>query len=498
MFASPSSRLGELVSGASATASALAQVAPTLNALFADTATTFAALKSSALGSAIDQLPRTEAVATTTLTRSLPALSEAAQLEQALRPSAGLLPVAATRLDAIVTAATPVFTRVPTLASKLQGAVAAVQALARDPASQATFKGLGSNDLATFAASGLNGLGAILRAVAPSQFACNVAGLWLRNFASGLSEGDSTGSWLRVMPLFDPSESTETATPAPDLHLNYYPIEDSTQCQAGNEGYSGKQLIGNPPKTSTTVDNTAPPPGVLEARRAGGAGASRMTALHVPAGVAASSAAASARGRRDRDLRDGRGHVLRVQPRDPVRASLRAERVRQQQRQRPRRRPGADRWDRCRAGHRRSAPAGQQSKITMTLDKSALPVHKTRRSGSATGCSSRAATTSSSTQARQPAPAISDGGTLPASQTSSPVQFFQFLQSFYLPTRISLDELDRRARPGPRRSPGPVACGQRRRGAEGGGAPAAAAARRHRDLHPRPARDRARRRRQTC
>jgi virulence factor Mce-like protein len=264
VFASPSSRLGELVSGASATASALAHVAPTLNALLADTATTFAALRSSALGSAIDQLPQTEAVATTTLTSSLPALREAAQLEQGLRPSAALLPVAATRLDAIVTAATPVFTRVPTLASKLQGAVAAVQALARDPASQETFKGLGSNDLATFAASGLNGLGAILRAVAPAQFACNVAGLWLRNFASGLSEGDSTGAWLRVMPLFDPSESTATATPAPDLHLNYYPIEDSTQCQAGNEGYSGKQLIGNPPRTSTTVDNTAPPPGVLQ------------------------------------------------------------------------------------------------------------------------------------------------------------------------------------------------------------------------------------------
>src|SRR5207302_10230388 len=158
--------------------------------------------------------------------------------------SAAVLPTAATRLDAIVTAATPVFRRVPTVASDLEGAIAAVQALARDPASIQVFQGLGSNDLATFGASGLNGLGAILRAVAPAQFACNVASLWLRNFAAGLSEGDSTAPWLRTMPLFDNNQATQTATPAPDLHLNYYPIEDSSQCQAGNEGYAGNQLIG--------------------------------------------------------------------------------------------------------------------------------------------------------------------------------------------------------------------------------------------------------------
>ena len=50
---------------------------------------------------------------------------------------------------------------------------------------------LGANDLGTFGASAFVGLGAILNAVAPAQFACNVAGLWARNFASALSEGDA-------------------------------------------------------------------------------------------------------------------------------------------------------------------------------------------------------------------------------------------------------------------------------------------------------------------
>jgi virulence factor Mce-like protein len=264
VFADPGSRFAELISGGAATTTALAAVAPTVNALLADGATTFGALQDSALAQAIDELPGTESSATNDLNGSLPALAESAQLARALRPSAALLPTAATRLDAIVNGATPVFRHVPTLASDLEGATAAVQALARDPASERVFQGLGSNDLATFGASGLNGLGAILRAVAPAQFACNVAGLWLHNYAAGLSEGDSSAPWLRTMPLFDSNESTQAATPAPDLHLNYYPIESSSQCQAGNEGYSGKQLIGNPPKTSTVVDNTAPPPGVLE------------------------------------------------------------------------------------------------------------------------------------------------------------------------------------------------------------------------------------------
>jgi ABC-type transporter Mla subunit MlaD len=264
VFADPSSRFAELISGGAATTTALAAVAPTVNALLADGATTFGALQDSALAQAIDELPGTETSATNDLNGSLPALAESAQLARVLRPSAALLPTAATRLDAIVNGATPVFRHVPTLASDLESATAAVQALARDPASERVFQGLGSNDLATFGASGLNGLGAILRAVAPAQFACNVAGLWLHNYAAGLSEGDSSAPWLRTMPLFDSNESTQAATPAPDLHLNYYPIESSSQCQAGNEGYSGKQLIGNPPKTSTVVDNTAPPPGVLE------------------------------------------------------------------------------------------------------------------------------------------------------------------------------------------------------------------------------------------
>ena len=270
VFVDPHNQLAQLLTGAAQTTSTLAAVSPQLTSLFNSAATTFDALQRSQLGSAIDQTPPTESVATGVLTSSLPTLTEAASLMAALRPSAALLPLATRRLDQIVTAGTPIWGPVPKLSHELRGALAAVQALARDPASKQTFSALGSYDLATFAASADVGLGAVLRAVAPAQFACNVAGLWLRNFASGLTEGDSTAPWLRAMPVFDSAQTSESGAPSADLHLNYYPAEDSTQCQAGNEGYTGTQLIGNPPRTGRTVDNTSPPPGVLaEGQKAG-------------------------------------------------------------------------------------------------------------------------------------------------------------------------------------------------------------------------------------
>jgi len=263
LFAARSTHLSEFVSGFAATTGALAPVAPTISSLLAEGATTFAALDTPALGTTIDQLPQTESTATTVLTNSVPVLADAAAITQELKPSAALLPTASDRLDAILTSATPAFKLVPKLASELQTALSTVDSLARDPASTETFKVLGSSDLATFGSSAFIGLGAILRTIAPAQFACNVAGLWVRNFDSALSEGDSTAAWLRFAPVVDLPEMLPSSKPAADLHDNFYPIENSTQCQAGNEGYTGAQLIGTPPQTSNVVDNTLPPPGVL-------------------------------------------------------------------------------------------------------------------------------------------------------------------------------------------------------------------------------------------
>jgi ABC-type transporter Mla subunit MlaD len=262
-LADPSTRLPDFVSGLAATTDTLAPVAPTLDSLLRGSATTLQAIDRTSLGQSIDQLPATESLATSVLTHSQPVLSLAARIAQELKPGAALLPAGTDRLDRIVTAATPVFRSVPTLASALRGAVGAVDALARDPASSEEFKVLGSSDLGTLGGSAFLGLGAILRTVSTAQLHCNVTGLWVRNFASALTEGDRTGAWLRFSPILDVPQTFQASSPSADLHLNYYPVEDASQCQAGNEGYTPGRLIGNPPRTSTRVDDTAPPPGVL-------------------------------------------------------------------------------------------------------------------------------------------------------------------------------------------------------------------------------------------
>ena len=263
LLASPQTHLAELVTGLAATTGALAPVASTVSSLLGDGAVTFDALNASQLGPALEALPPTETLATSVLSNARPVLSDAAALVQALRPGAALLPLASRRLDAIITGATPVFRRVPPVAASLTTAVRAIGSLARDPNSTGTFKILGSNDLASFGTSTFVGLGAILRSVASEQFACNVTGIWLHNFSDALSEGDKTGSWLRFAPLVDPAQTFQSATPAADLHINPYPQESTSSCQAGNEVYRGTQLIGNPGRTSTVVDATAPPAGVL-------------------------------------------------------------------------------------------------------------------------------------------------------------------------------------------------------------------------------------------
>jgi len=266
VFASPSTHLAQFISGAAATASAFAGVAPTFSALLSDGAVTFQALNNSNLGQTIDQLPSTEAVGTTVLTNAEPVLADAAAVVQELKPGASLLPLAAQRLDQIIRAATPVYKLAPELAAKLQAALADVDKLASNPAAIETFNVLGNNDLATFAASAFVGLGAILESAATAQLSCNSEGIWASNFGgpnNPLSEGDAGGSWLRSSAVLDTSTLSQSPTPASNLHLNYYPNETPGNCTAGNEHYAAGQDIGQPTSFSNKVPQSSPPAGVL-------------------------------------------------------------------------------------------------------------------------------------------------------------------------------------------------------------------------------------------
>jgi virulence factor Mce-like protein len=265
MLAAPQTDLAGFVSGAADVSSALAPVAPTLVALLGDGATTLEALNHAApsLATILEQLPSDESAATSDLNGSEPALGDAQKLLAGLEPAAALLPAALAQVDGIALQATPVFHRVPALIGPLRGTLAAVDRLAIDPVSTAAFRIIGNNDLASFAASGFVGLGAILKAAQDGQMKCNIEVPWLLNFSSALTEGDSTGSWLRTFEIFDPAELLASAETSSTLHDNYYPRENSTDCAAGNEPYLPGQQLGNPPGSQFGYEATSPPPGVL-------------------------------------------------------------------------------------------------------------------------------------------------------------------------------------------------------------------------------------------
>jgi hypothetical protein len=220
-------------------------------------------------------------VPTTAPRHARPELADAAAIAVALRPGAALLPQAAGRLDTVLRTGAPVLRREPALSGVLGDTFRAVESYGRDPAAIQSLQVLGSTDLATFGASMFVGLGGLLRGSADAQLHCNALALWVRNLVSATSEGDASGGWIRMSTVVNSAQTTQSAAPSPDLHLNYYPNENAGECEAGNEPYAPGQAIGNPPgNQSTQTEQTSPPPGVRRlARRAGllggGAGGQR-------------------------------------------------------------------------------------------------------------------------------------------------------------------------------------------------------------------------------
>lgn len=247
-LASPGTDLAGFVQGAAGAAAAIEAVAPELGALMTDAAMTLAALDQEGLDRTLAAAPGAEGAATAALGAAGPVLADAEAIAADLAPAGAILEDSLARVDAVVRAATPVARATGELAGPMDDALRAVGELSENPAARGAIAALGGEDLATFGGSAFIGLGAILRTTARAQLNCNVAALWIRNLASIGSEGDSGGNWLRMVPVFGgPDQIQHQATPAPDLHVNYYPRENARECESGNEPYTEGQLIGNPP-----------------------------------------------------------------------------------------------------------------------------------------------------------------------------------------------------------------------------------------------------------
>jgi hypothetical protein len=145
------------------------------------------------------------------------------------------------------------------LADRLRAALIEVERLSSDPLVRSALRRL---------RIALDSLLPTLRFVAPLQLQCNYLGVYLRNIASTVSEGDSAGNWLRTLVVVNPGQMQYRPSPAPDLHANPYPYTGQNGiCEAGNEPYKpGMQVIGHAPGTSAHYTEDIAPPSARSGR----------------------------------------------------------------------------------------------------------------------------------------------------------------------------------------------------------------------------------------
>ena len=258
-LADPRTGLDGAVKGRERTTEELAAAGAALGSFLRNGSITLAALASvrPELEQSVSELPPTETTGTAALATATPVLQDARVLVHDIRPGAQVLASTATALHSALRTGIPVVRRAVGLAGRLRTTLNAVDRVSVDPTTTGTLQRLLAAEL-----SGIPTLGFIT----PAQTVCNYYGLWFRNVPSILSEGDSSGTWLRTLPLASTTQGSPSAAPAPDLHMNPYPNTASPgqtrECEAGNEPYLGSQLFGNVPGSQgTRTEATAPNPG---------------------------------------------------------------------------------------------------------------------------------------------------------------------------------------------------------------------------------------------
>ena len=143
--------------------------------------------------------------------------------------------------------------RASKLSDRLRVALREVYLLASDPLTRSTLRRL---------RVALDSLLPTLRFVAPLQVQCNYIGVYLRNIASTVSEGDSAGNWLRTLVVVNQGQMKYRPDPAPDLHANPYPYTGQNGiCETGNEPYKQGQVIGHAPGANATYTEDLGRPG---------------------------------------------------------------------------------------------------------------------------------------------------------------------------------------------------------------------------------------------
>jgi virulence factor Mce-like protein len=256
-FGSSQTNLAGLIENLQATTAAVAPVAGSLGSLFDGGATTLAAIAAadSELGQILDEAPATEATTTRVLRNVRPVLAGGTRLLRSVEPGVRMLPTASRRLADAFEAGTPTLRRAVSLADRLETTLAALRELATNPSTPGAVTKL--TEVVT-------SLQPTLRFLLPFQLRCNYLGMWTRNASSTVSEGDANGTWFRFLPVVQPSETLQTAKPAPNLHVNPYgSTGQDGECEVGNEPFLPGQRIGRVPGAQPGYTQATTPPSTV-------------------------------------------------------------------------------------------------------------------------------------------------------------------------------------------------------------------------------------------
>jgi hypothetical protein len=171
-----------------------------------------------------------------------------------------------TRINSTLRAGATPLRELPGLSQPLGTALEKLGEVSRDPATDGSMRKL--TDLADSSRTAVSLL-------VPAQVHCDVLSLFTQNFAGvfgelGTGDGPSLGA-LFLAETGATSENFQNARPSSNVGIDPVPVEDASACQAGNEPWTGKQQLGNPPGPAIHgVRPTAPPPGVRDYARAAG------------------------------------------------------------------------------------------------------------------------------------------------------------------------------------------------------------------------------------
>ena len=268
-LASRGAQLAGFLSAWASTSGTLAPKSSELAALVAAGATTLGPLSSDRadLGATIAATPPAESAAMAAFTRVRPALDGLAELVTQLAPGARGLHHALATVNSALSAAVPPLRALPALTEPLRRSLTVLGSVSRLASTGGALRKLGDFMSATEQT---------LAVLTPAQVYCNVIGLFGVNvssaiLANGVGDGPAIGTF-GLASYGNTTDPIQSSKPGFDAHIDNNPTENASQCQSGNEPFSGNRQDLSPPtgQAPNHTRTTSPPVGVLDRARSAG------------------------------------------------------------------------------------------------------------------------------------------------------------------------------------------------------------------------------------